>query len=66
MESPFLPPVSADLFWCLVFDVLLVSSALRLCGAHHASMARLASGFQGSRKSEGEIYGDVRLNNSIA
>ena len=51
MESPFLPPVSADLFWCLVFDVLLVSSALRLCGAHHAFMARLASGFQGSRKS---------------
>src|SRR4051794_26719162 len=32
MESPFLPPVSADLFWCLVFDVLLVSSALRLWG----------------------------------
>jgi hypothetical protein len=21
MESPFLPPVSADVFWCLVFDV---------------------------------------------
>jgi hypothetical protein len=21
MEAPFLPPVSAGLFWCLVFDV---------------------------------------------
>jgi hypothetical protein len=29
MEAPFLPPVSAGLFWCLVFDVCGVADLQR-------------------------------------
>ena len=29
MEAPFLPPVSAGLFWCLVFDVFLAQFDLK-------------------------------------
>jgi hypothetical protein len=32
MEAPFRPPVSAGLFWCLVFDVC---PTVRLCGSSH-------------------------------
>jgi hypothetical protein len=34
MEAPFLPPVSAGLFWCLVFDVPYLPSRFEAWFSH--------------------------------